>query len=160
MARRIYDWNRYWIPRDGAFSFDDEGFLFSPLQESALWRLQRTDAVEFGAIDTKPCLVLLGEPGIGKTFALEREKSAPNSLFLNLGAYGNEQRLIDDVFRCNQFRNWSDNGGELRLFLDSFDECLLRLDNLAALLADQLLHLTTVKGLFVRITSRTAEWRV
>src|SRR5207237_4362948 len=44
------------------------------------------------------------------------------------------------------------------LFLDSFDECLLRLDTVAALVADQFHVLKSVQGLSVRITSRTAEW--
>ena len=68
-------------------------------------------------------------------------------LFLNLGTYANEQRLIDDLFGNNQFKSWSADGGELRLFLDSFDECLLRLDNVASLLADQTQRLKTINGL-------------
>jgi hypothetical protein len=160
MPRLIYDWERYWVPRDGAFSFDDEGFLLAPSNDPAWRKVQRTDAVEFTEIDNKPCLVLLGEPGIGKTFALERLKSAPNSVLLNLGAYGSEERLISDLFRGNEFRNWSEHGGQLRLFADSFDECLLRLDNLAALLSTELRRLPTTNGLSFRITSRTAEWRL
>jgi hypothetical protein len=160
MPPQTYNWNRYWVPRDGAFSFDDDGFLFAPSKEPTWRRLQRTDAIEFTEIADKPCLVLLGEPGIGKTFALEQLKSAPNSLLLNLGPYGSEQRLINDLFRGNEFRNWSEHGGQLRLFLDSFDECLLRLDNLAGLLSTELRRLATTNGLSFRITSRTAEWRL
>jgi hypothetical protein len=159
MAGQIYDWNRYWVPRDGAFSFDEEGFLFAPSKDPTSWQLQRTDAIEFREIADKPCLVLLGEPGIGKTFALQRQRSVFNSFLLNLGAYGSEDRLINDLFHGNAFRNWLANGGEFHLFLDSFDECLLRLDSVAELLADQLLRLQTVRGLLFRVTSRTAEWR-
>lgn len=159
MARQIYKWERYWVPRDGAFAFDDEGFLLAPYEDRQWRKLQRTDIVEFREIEVKPCLVLLGEPGIGKTFALDGQRSADNVLFLNLGTYANEQRLIDDLFGNNQFRSWSSDGGELRLFLDSFDECLLRLDNVASLLADQIQRLKTINGLSFRIASRTVEWR-
>ena len=38
--------------------------------------------------------------------------------------------------------------GELRILLDSFDECLLRLDNVASLLAEQIRRLKTTNGLF------------
>ena len=159
MARQIYKWERYWVPRDGAFAFDDEGFLLARYKDPKWRKLQRTDIVEFREIEVKPCLVLLGEPGIGKTFALDGQRSAGNVLFLNLGTYANEQRLIDDLFGNNQFRSWSSDGGELRLFLDSFDECLLRLDNVASLLAHQIQRLKTINGLSFRIASRTAEWR-
>jgi hypothetical protein len=159
MARQIYDWDRYWVPREGALAFDDEGFLLEPYKDPQWRKLQRTDIVEYREIDVKPCLVLLGEPGIGKTFALDGQRSVGNSLFLNLGTYGDEQRLIDDLFGNNQFRSWLDDGRELRLFLDSFDECLLRLDNVASLLADQIQRLKTISGLSFRIASRTAEWR-
>ena len=160
MRKKLYTWNRYWVPRDGAFAFDDEGFLLPPYKDPHWRKLQRTDIVTFPEIEANPCLVLLGEPGIGKTFALDGQRSVGNSLFLNLGTYASEQRLIDDLFGSYQFRSWSDNGGGLRLFLDSFDECLLRLDNVASLLADQIRRLKTVDGLSFRIASRTAEWRI
>jgi hypothetical protein len=160
MPRQIYKWERYWVPRDGAFAFDDEGFLLAPYKDPQWRKLQRTDIVEFREIEAKPCLVLLGEPGIGKTFALDGQRSVGNVLSLNLGTYANEQRLIDDLFGSKQFRSWSGDGGELRLFLDSFDECLLRLDNVASLLADQVQRLKAINGLSFRIASRTAEWRI
>lgn len=159
MARQIYQWDRYWVPREGAFAFDDEGFLLVPYKDPHWRKLQRTDIAEFSEIDSTPCLVLLGEPGIGKTFALDGQRSVNNSLFINLGTYANEQRLIDDLFGGDPFRSWLDNGGTLRLFLDSFDECLLRLDNVASLLGDQIQQLKTISGLSFRIASRTAEWR-
>jgi hypothetical protein len=160
VARPTYNWNRYWVPRDGAFSFDEDGFLSAPLKDPAWRKLQRTDVVEFSEIADKPCLALLGEPGIGKTFALERASSCPNSFLFNLGSYGSEDRLINDLFRARQFRNWCKRGGELELFLDSFDECLLRLDTVATLLAVELRRLSTTTGLRFRIASRTAEWRL
>src|SRR4029077_10801011 len=45
----------------------------------------------------------------------------------------------------------------LHLFLDSLDECLLRIDNIAALIADQLPK-EPVKRLRIRIACRTAPW--
>jgi len=159
MTRHVYDWNRYWVPRDGAFSFDEDGFLLAPSTDRAWRRVQRTDAVEFSEIADKRCLVLLGEPGIGKTFALKRAKRQ-TSFLLNLGSYGSEERLINDLFRSDEFRNWAKHGGDFEVFIDSFDECLLRLDNVAAVLSEQVRRLSTTNGLSLRIASRTAEWRV
>ena len=159
MDRKVYNWERYWVPREGAFSFDYDGFLLRP-PDDARWRsTSRTGALKFEDIDSIPCLILLGEPGIGKTFAVNAHVARRSSMHLNLGSYGSEQRLIDDWFGSAQFHSWVSNGGELHMFLDSFDECLLRLDNVAALLAEEIRKLKDTRGLFFRIASRTAEWR-
>src|SRR2546430_3245183 len=156
MTRHVYDWNRYWVPRDGAFSFDEDGFLLAPSTDRAWRRVQRTDAVEFSEIADKRCLVLLGEPGIGKTFALKRAKRQ-TSFLLNLGSYGSEERLINDLFRSDEFRNWAKHGGDFEVFIDSFDECLLRLDNVAAALSKQGLRPFTTKRFSFPIGSRSGE---
>jgi hypothetical protein len=165
MAAKEYDWKRYWVPRDGIFAFDADGFLATPAADGG-WLGAKTDIVGFEELAASPCLVLLGEPGIGKTFALESAckhagEARPSATILrrNLGTYGEEKRLIDDVFGSPEFAAWSSSGGELHVFLDSFDECLLRLDTVATLLADQLKRIQSLTGLFFRIASRTAEWR-
>src|ERR1035441_2841289 len=165
MAARLYDWKRYWVPRDGSFAFDFEGFLAAPSSDGG-WSWHKTDVVGFDELAAKPCLVLLGEPGIGKSIALGNARkhvigTRPSArvLFRNLGEYGDEGRLIEEIFQSREFAAWSSAGGELHVFLDSFDECLLRLDTVAALLADRLKRIESVDGLFFRITSRTAEWR-
>ena len=120
----------------------------------------------FSELTATPCLVLLGEPGIGKSFALTEALNqtkivSPSARIvrINLGTYGEEGRLINDVFQSTEFKEWSTNGGELHLFLDSFDECLMRIDTLGSVLKEMLAKLVRVQGLFFRITSRTAEWR-
>jgi hypothetical protein len=165
MAAKQYNWKRYWVPRDGSFAFDGDGFLATPATDGG-WLWAKTDIVGFEELTPCPCLVLLGEPGIGKTVALDNAckhagEARPSATILhrNLGIYGDEKRLIEDVFGGPEFATWSSNGGELHVFLDSFDECLLRLDTVATLLADQLKRIESVTGLFFRIASRTAEWR-
>jgi hypothetical protein len=165
VGAKSYDWKRYWVPRDGSFAFDPDGFLASPATDGG-WLCGKTDVVGFEDLATSPCLVLLGEPGIGKTVALDdarnlAEKSRPSASVLrcNLGAYGDEKRLIDSVFGSTEFATWSSSGGELHVFLDSFDECLVRVDTVATLLAEHITRIKSVAGLFFRIASRTAEWR-
>jgi hypothetical protein len=166
MATKEYDWKRYWVPRDGSFAFDFEGFLAPPSNDGG-WSWQKTDVVGFHELAAKPCLVLLGEPGIGKSIALGSARkhvlaTRPSArvLFRNLGEYGDEGRLIEEIFESPEFTAWSSTGGELHVFLDSFDECLLRLDTVAALLAERIRRVASVDGLFFRIASRTAEWRM
>src|ERR1039458_5430425 len=154
MATKEYDWKRYWVPRDGSFAFDFEGFLAPPSNDGG-WSWQKTDVVGFHELAAKPCLVLLGEPGIGKSIALGSARkhvlaTRPSArvLFRNLGEYGDEGRLIEEIFESPEFTAWSSTGGELHVFLDSFDECLLRLDTVAALLAERIRRVASVDGLF------------
>lgn len=168
MAAQTYNWKRYWIPRDGGFGFDSEGFLLPPESDAEWAKYWKTDAVGFDGLLGKPCLVFLGEPGIGKSYAIrhamERTQAVGRGagatiLFRELSSYTTDALLVDDVFKSQEFVSWQRHGGELHVFLDSFDECLLRVDSVAELLAAQFDRLPSVQNLFLRIASRTAEWR-
>lgn len=108
-------------------------------------------------------MVLLGEPGIGKTFAI---KSAKESVLENetdlvdivdLRGYGEESRLVKRLFESDKFLQWKNGNKRLHLFLDSLDECLLRIDTIAVLLRDELSEYP-VDRLSIRIACRTAVW--
>ena len=71
MSGQIYEWQRYWCPREGVFRITGDGYLFDP---STAWGRYYTDAVPFKSIEQTRCLILLGEPGIGKSSTLERER--------------------------------------------------------------------------------------
>lgn len=168
MTAQPYNWKRYWIPRDGGFSFDSQGFLLPPASDAEWARYWKTDAVGFDALLGNPCLVFLGEPGIGKSYAIRhalertravRKDAGATILFRELSSYITDTLLVDDVFKSQEFASWQQHGGELHVFLDSFDECLQRVDSVAELLATQLERLPSVQNLFFRIASRTAEWR-
>ena len=168
MTETTYNWKRYWVPRDGSFSFDTQGFLLPPATDAKWARYWKTDVVSFDKLLSKPCLVLLGEPGIGKSFAIRdaqrlEQSATPGTnatfLFRDLGSYNSDSLLVEEVFKSPEFIKWQKHGGELHIFLDSFDECLLRVDAVANLLADQLNRLESVENLYIRITSRTAEWQ-
>src|SRR2546428_2108930 len=74
-----YKWKRFWCPRDGNLNLGDGGFLVDPDGEygSAL----NPDVVSFDKIQGTSCLILLGEPGTGKSHALiEHKESTDKSL--------------------------------------------------------------------------------
>jgi len=109
---------------------------------------------------------LFGEPGIGKSWALEAEKANLDSrtalnggqgFWLNLRSFGSEDRLWKTLFESNEFEEWRKGTYLLYVFLDSLDECLLRIDNVATLIADQLPN-EPVHRLRLRIACRTAPW--
>jgi hypothetical protein len=167
MNSHIYKWQRCWVPRDGGFSFDSDGFLQPPADQAAEFVWWKTDVTCFDQIADKPCLILLGEPGIGKSFGIHDavrrtqaiRKSNATVLVRDLAGYNSDVLLVDDVFRTVEFSKWQKDGSELHVFLDSFDECLLRVDSVATLLAEQFGRLPSVQNLFLRIACRTAEWQ-
>ncbi|MEO9204718.1 MAG: hypothetical protein ABI296_03265, partial [Gammaproteobacteria bacterium] len=129
--------------------------------------LHSADVVEFQEISSYPCLALLGEPGIGKSFAIQQvcqlERANLNSqnekiLSLDIRSYGAEQRLLDDVFASQEMKWWREGNGKLTIFLDSLDECLLQIETVAVLLADEFSKLNSATNLQLRIACRTQDW--
>jgi predicted NACHT family NTPase len=80
------------------------------------------------------------------------------TLWLDLNAYGNEVLLIEELFGSEEFVNWRRVGDHrLHIFLDSLDECRLRIDNVAALLVKKLED-CPVERLSLSVGCRTADW--
>ena len=65
--------------------------------------------------------------------------------------------LVQEIFRDPTFTNWVTGKLRLHLFLDSLDECLLRIDTVASLLAEQFKKYP-VERLKLRIACRTVDW--
>ncbi len=124
------------------------------------------DVVPFESISSNPCLILLGEPGIGKSTALggERDRaeeraasSGGDTHWVDLRAYQTDSRLHQDLFEAPALCSWRQGTRHLDLFLDSLDECRMRIDNVSAVLISELERLP-VERLSLRIACRTAEW--
>ena len=159
MAERDYEWQRFWCPRGGRVQLSEQGYIWEP-------GAYNPDIVTFEQVVDVPCLALLGEPGIGKSRALGREFDAlratlqgtsDRAILLNLRSYGSEDRLVRALFEDAEFVEWVRGTHRLHLFLDSLDECLLRIDTIAAILADEL-GKYRVERLALRVTCRTTEY--
>jgi hypothetical protein len=159
-----YNWERFWSPRTAIVRFDDEGFLSDP--ESELGRFLNPELVSFSEILSKRCLILLGEPGSGKTQTMQREarrwranlKDATHLTdYIDLRSFSDEGRLVQRLFHSDQFTDWRNGIRHLHIFLDSLDEALLRIHTLAAILIDELKQYPTDR-LHLRIACRTAVW--
>jgi predicted NACHT family NTPase len=166
MSNLIYNWKRFWCPRGGSISLSFGGYLDDP--ESEWGRFSNPNAKPFGAIVDTPCLVLLGEPGMGKSQTIEAERKAVTVtveqqggavLWLDLRSYRSEDRLVRSLFESEQFLTWVKGHHRLYIFLDSLDEGLLRIDTLSSLLADELKkYRQQVARLSLRLACRTADW--
>lgn len=158
-----YGWKRFWCPRGDSISLIDNGYLADP--DAPYGRYFNSALRPFEDVAKSPCLALLGEPGIGKTRTMQAEQAAVNAavlaegertLWLDLRSCGDEQRLVDKLFGSQEFDSWLKGNHRLHVFLDSLDECLLRVDTVAALLVDELRE-HPVGRLSLRIGCRTAE---
>jgi len=162
-----YNWKRYWVPHGTAISLADDGYLLVP---SDRWTKHiNPGLVTLDSLHDHPCLILLGEPGIGKSKTLESERNeiekvvADNDdtlLWKDLRSYESEDRLVKDIFETDKFKEWEGEQNNLYLFLDSFDECRLAIPKLSQLFGDKFRDIAkdSIKRLKLRIACRTAVW--
>ena len=164
MTDQLYDWNRFFYPREGRISLRDDGFLYDPESEYGSWI--HPDVISFDDVIAYPCLIILGEPGIGKTVTLKKgydsneellKQEGHEIIWLDLGAYGSEDRLYSDLFNTQIFKNWLSGSHELHIFLDSLDECLMQLKHVSKFLLLEIRKLP-IERLRIRIACRTSEW--
>ncbi|BAU65885.1 hypothetical protein STA3757_32810 [Stanieria sp. NIES-3757] len=166
MQEKVYNWERFWCPTTGNLNLDYSGFLYDP--ESKYGDSYNPDLVKFDVISDIPCLILLGEAGIGKTTATKQEyekfeaklqRSQDDCLWFSLGDYDSDNSLCNAIFRNDKFKNWLNGTHKLHLFLDSLDEGLLSIKILTRILKREIDNLPCDR-LYLRITCRTAEWKV
>lgn len=151
-----YDWKRYW------HKFGDSPHIFSGFLYVSEYS---KDVFNLDSVSDTPCLILLGEPGMGKSKEIERIYETQivdentDKVYSNLSSYGygDTERLIREIFQSDKINQWKANNTNLYLYLDSLDEALLGIDTLALLLADEIEKLPKER-LFLRIACRTAEW--
>jgi hypothetical protein len=165
-TRKItYPWQRFWCVRGGTIDLSDYGFMLDP--ESEFWTLGRPKPLTLEEVSNHRALILLGEPGMGKSTTLEQEVArltqgttqAVTAIKVDLRAFSSEELLYRRVFESAEFQGWARGTSQLVLYLDSLDEALLRIDSIASLLADELPRHPTER-LSIRIACRTAVWPV
>jgi len=163
MPEQLYEWKRFWCSREGHIRLDG-GFVADP--NSWLGRAFNPHLLSFEEIASNTCLVLLGEPGIGKTTTMQREietltealqGTTDRVLPLNLNLYSTDSALRQDLFENPVFTQWAGGDYVLHLFLDSLDECLLEIKIVAELLGRKLADYD-LRRLRLRIACRTAVW--
>lgn len=148
-----YPWRRLWVQGKGpavdkALTHSD--YFATVAGAEPLERWQQT-----------PCLILLGEPGMGKSAEWNRQQSigwSRVSVSFNLGEYSSWQQIEAKLTNHPLIRRWlGRREEELWLWLDSFDEALLHEAKLAQAIG-RLLEQWPRARLRLRILSRTATW--
>ncbi len=157
-----YPWPRFWASRDGVIDLSDAGFLRDPTEYPA----RSPGPVQLAALQDIQALVLLGEPGIGKSATLKDEADRVAafaadantvSIYADLRDFSSDAVLLQRTFESEKFTAWKNGTSHLFLHLDSLDEALLRIDSIANLLASVLPE-TPTERMSIRIACRTAVW--
>ena len=147
---------RFWYPHGETIQLTDGGFLWDPRDEFT--QHFNVDLVALRDRRNSPCLILLGEPGSGKSTSLEadfddiRECGEP-ALRFDLAQYGSDEALARGIFDDPAWQGWRE-GGSLTIFLDSYDECRLSLRNAAQVISRELGRLPGLERLKLRLASR------
>jgi hypothetical protein len=144
-----FPWTRLWCPWEKPVKYDHYGFVLDP--ESEYDRALNPDLTTLDVLQDQRCLILLGEPGLGKTEALrdhyqdiKNTKKPPDSvMWVDLkdfvDAYGFSRQVFDSI----AFKEWERGNGRLYLFLDSLDEGLLAFDSLSGFITQELHRLAS-----------------
>jgi len=158
---------RFWYERSvgaevGTQFLDSKGYLVEPFSDPFVASV----LVPFSAISPYPCLVLLGDPGMGKTTALQAEckrieatKSDYRTCWFDLADHSDEGTLRHQLFDNKSIAHWKNDNSTLHLFLDSLDECQLRIETIAKSLIAELRGFDyPLDRLRLRIICRTNSW--
>ncbi|QGJ68579.1 Hypothetical protein PBC10988_2400 [Planctomycetales bacterium 10988] len=166
MSKTMYDWTRFWHPIGEPPRFYDSGSLIEP--ESDRGRYEGQHLKPLSEYSHCPCLILLGEPGSGKTTEFRQEvhrrteaaeKIGGSVIDISLNEYGTDVSLRSAILNHESLATWRNSERTLHLLLDSLDEGQLGIENLSQVLRSILKELKTgIDRLRLLITCRTAEW--
>ena len=151
-------WERFWGEGIFEFAFDPSGFLADPRSE---YFSQNSALKTLDSYEESPCLILLGEMGIGKTSEIKRHNRALverglRSKRFNLAEY--DASTLDELFDDLSIKAWQASTTELLyIFLDSFDEALMSMQTLGDRLCRRL-ETWDVARLRLRIVCRSGIW--
>lgn len=159
-----YPWKRFWSPRQEAIRLSDAGYLPDPTMR---WERHTNPSLQsFEALEKIPCLVLLGEPRIGKTEALKpyREpithlNGTPyKPLWIDLSHIHSDLDLRHKLLNQPDFRSWKKGARWLCLFLDGLDESPVGISHIRDTLLPHF-EQGPREQLLLRIICRTADWQ-
>jgi hypothetical protein len=161
-----YGWERFWCPRDEHYLATDMGYLSDPNSKHA--KTVAPNVKPLHQFQSLSCIVLLGEPGTGKTTEFNKEferqsqqchENNEKCIKFNLNEYQTDALLVSDIFDGVEINAWKNGSGDLYLFLDSLDEARIQIKTVANLLSARLSRLQVYASrLKLRIACRSAEW--
>jgi hypothetical protein len=165
VAGRVhYEWERFWVDAERRVEIDFEKFFRDPREEYE-WLRPTVTAKTLGELQDEPCLILLGEPGLGKSRAVEDAvAAAPEGTLIDridLAANPDASSLRSRLTDGRAWREWAGGGQTFLLYLDSLDEATLSFPSIHKFLLEEFRAVGSSLGtLHLRLACRSAEWIV
>ncbi len=166
----VFPWVRYWTPSNksiqlGASSFwggDSDGFLADP-EDKLLGAENRHLLSTERLLEPRPgCFVLCGEPGMGKSRALDaalKTSANPHRIFLEFRDIATWDQFCRQTFDSALWRNWREGSHLLSLVVDGVDEGLIKIDGFVGALTGALkLNAEPLARLQLVLACRSWEW--
>jgi hypothetical protein len=141
----IFPWKRFWVPLGSqiACGFFGDGFLDDPESE---WSPNHPIAKTLETFLETKCLILCGEPGLGKSVALEQ--AFPNvdqaaggdaaTIWIRFRDIPDSSAFTRRVFDSDRWKSWSQSERILTLVLDGLDEGLIKIKDFVSFLTGEL----------------------
>jgi hypothetical protein len=155
-----YAWKRYWCSLESHFPVSGNEFFY---QTGAFFGSRDNSYQTLDSMRNIPCLVLLGEPGMGKTYALndeiaELKATVTETIYINLAYVRSRNELRAELLSDGVIKRCKEKGTIVHIFLDSLDESALNPSEIFSQL-NNLLKDVDRERLFLRIASRISLWK-
>jgi len=160
-----YDWERFWVNSRARSQISADDFFGDPRAEPT-WLRPNVDAVNLNEASSAPCLILLGEPGLGKSQAVKdavrnlgASPDRPLHLSVDLGVYSDPASIRARLIEGEQWEKWVTEDRTFHLFLDSVDEAMLQFAGIGDFLIEEFRAASgSLANLRLRIVCRSADW--
>lgn len=159
-------WKRFWVPVGSEIScgISGQGFFDDPQARLGFFNKSARLLDDFGP---ERCLILLGEPGLGKSIALEQAFPGINhagggdetTVWIRFRDIPDASVFYRRTFGSNRWNHWLQDESNLTLVLDGLDEGLIKIPDFVSFLTSEL-RPYPLNRLRLRITCRTADWPV
>ncbi len=157
-------WNRWWTPLGGPIHLEQAGgFLMDPASESR--HFYTLNVFPLDHLLQRHCLILCGEPGLGKTAELDEleqrmaaRPDAPQLLRVNFRSCLDGADFHKKVFESPKWSAWQQSESSFLLIVDGVDEGLWLAPNFLEWFIEELRSGTPLDRLSVVLACRTLEW--
>lgn len=163
MSHKVIPYQRYWHNSGEVLPLDENGFLRDPTIDWYQVYYQDEEVFKLSELMQFECLLLLGEPGIGKSTELEKleakeEERNHKKVAFTLRRFESKidfkQSVLEDVVVSDWIKG---NSEPLSIYLDGLDEALLEAKKISYGVLDVVKELNKYGEVFIRITCRTSD---
>jgi hypothetical protein len=161
----IFPWTRYWFDKqDNNYQlFCQQGYLTLPAEKYRSY--YSAIPAQLSELTNIPVLILLGEPGSGKSQSLEDEYRRlqledPDTavVFCDLKSYGSgDQQSLKELLLDRDKLSLVEQGQKLWILLDGLDECGIHAPA-EWLIREFINKVDNPERIFVRIACRESSW--